>query len=248
MSRKITAVIPARYASTRFPGKPLADIHGKPMIWWVHKQVIQVREFNDVIVATDDERIEKVCKELGINVKMTANTHPTGIDRVHEVSEHIDSDYYVVALGDEPLIKPETIRAILPSEPTPRGGYVASLMTPITDPVEMIDNTNLKVVVDNDGYAIFLSRSPIPYPKKTSDFKYNKYLGITICDKKALDFFVKSPFGRNELIEDINELRFIDNRFLVKMITVDAKTLSVDTPKDLDRVKQIIASTEATYI
>ena len=242
MNKKIIAVIPARYASSRFPGKPLADIHGKPMLWWVYQQVAKVKEFDKVIVATDDERIETVCKELEMNVIMTANTHSTGTERTHEVATHVDSDYYVVVNGDEPLIAPETIRAILPPKTTPREGYVANLIVSISDPVEVVDNTNIKVVVDNEGYAVCFSRSPIPYPKKTLDFKYYKHLGILVYDKKALDFFVKSPLGRNEQIEDINELRFIDNRFPVKMIAVEAKTLSVDTPKDLEKIKQIIGS------
>ena len=212
------------------------------MIWWVYQQVIQVTEFSAVIVATDDERIENTCKELGINVTMTAKTHPTGTDRVHEVSTCSDADYYVLIQGDEPLITPDTIKAILPSAPFPPEGYVANLMTPISDPVEVIDSANLKVVVDNKGYAIYFSRSPIPYPHKSLDFKYYKYFGVSLYDKQSLEFFVRSPLGKNERLEDNNELRFIDNRFPIKMIAVDAETLSVDTPKDLEKVRKIIGA------
>ena len=240
MSKKIIAVIPARYASSRFPGKPLADIHGNPMIWWVYRQVTQVKEFANVMVATDDERIEHVCKELEMNVTMTAD-HPSGTDRVHEVSTRFDADYYVTINGDEPLVAPETIKAIIPAAPFPPDGYVANLMTPISDPVEAVDNSNIKVVVDNEGYAVFFSRSLIPYPKKSLDFKYYKHLGILVYDKTALEFFVQHPLGKNERLEDINELRFIDNRFPIKMIAADTETLSVDTPKDLERVRNVMA-------
>ena len=128
---KIIGVIPARYESSRFPGKPLAGIHGKPMVWWVYKQAVKVREFNEVYVATDDKRIEDKCIELDVNVIYTSNSHPTGTDRVGEVARKIKADLYVNIQGDEPLIEPETIRKAIEPFNSKEKISVTNLMTKI---------------------------------------------------------------------------------------------------------------------
>ncbi len=140
---KAIGVIPARYGSSRFPGKPLQDICGKPMLWWVYQQAVKVKELADVYVATDDERIETMCKEYSMNVLMTG-THSTHIARVHELSTKVVADYYVNVNGDEPLIEPETIRAIIPKQASDEP-KVFGLMKSLHDPVELIDPTNIKV-------------------------------------------------------------------------------------------------------
>lgn len=241
---KVIAVIPSRYQSSRFPGKPLADLCGKPMIWWVCQQVRKVQEIDEVYVATDDERIEAVCKEYGIASVMTRSDHGTSTERVYEVAQKIPSDLYVVINGDEPLIDPETIRAIIPQEKPEGDFYVSNLMTEIKSPVEAVDFTNIKVVTDEESNALFMSRSPIPYPKSSIDYKYYKHVGVLIYDINALKFFATTPKGYNEKIEDVNELRFIEHGKKLKMIEVDAHSLSVDTPKDLEHVKKIIESGE----
>lgn len=236
---KITAVIPARYNSTRFQGKPLADICGKPMIWWVYNQVKKSEMINEVYVATDDERIEKVCKENDINVVMTSNEHKTSTERVFEVANKIPSDYYIVVNGDEPLIDHKLIEKIIPNNNT-ESFYVANLMTKIESPAELIDFTNIKVVCDTESNAMFFSRSPIPYPKASLDCDYYKHVGILIYTYEALKFFAQTKKGMIEKIEDVNEIRFIENGKKIKMIEVEANSLSVDTPKDLEKVINII--------
>ncbi|MDU7455586.1 3-deoxy-manno-octulosonate cytidylyltransferase [Clostridium saudiense] len=238
---KIIGIIPARYKSTRFEGKPLADICGKPMVWWVYNQVRKVKELNEVYVATDDERIVEVCKKMDINYIMTKNNHGTSTERLFEVAQNIDSDYYLCINGDEPLIEPTIISKILDIQKSSSEKiYVANLMTTIKDPVEVIDNTNIKVVTDKYNNAIYMSRSAIPHPKSSMEFQYKKHLGVLLYNYEALKFFSETKRDRIESIEDINELRFIENGKKIKMIEVNAETLSVDTPKDLEKVKSII--------
>lgn len=236
---KIIGIIPARYKSTRFEGKPLADICGKPMIWWVYQQVKKVKELNEVYVATDDEKIEKICKDFGMNVIMTSDFHKTPTDRIHEVSNKIEADIYLSINGDEPLIDPETIRAVIPKKEVDEL-FVANIITTIEDPVEVIDFTNLKVVTNDLGEGIYISRSPIPYPKGSMDCNYKKHVGVYAFNKKALDFYVTTPRGKVEMIEDIDLLRYIENHIKIHFIDVDCHTLSVDTPKDLERVIEVI--------
>jgi len=241
---KVVGVIPARYASTRFPGKPLADICGKPMLWWVYHQVKKVSLIDEVFIATDDKRISDVCEEFDIPVIMTSDKHETSTERVNEVACQIKADIYVCINGDEPLISPKTIEAVIPDSAD--GFFAANLMTEINDPVEVIDNTNIKVITDNLSYALFMSRSPIPFPKASVDYKYRKHLGVLSYTKEALTFFAATTKGYNELIEDINELRFIENRKPLRMVEVISNSLSVDTPKDLNYVRTVIQEREKT--
>lgn len=240
---KIICIIPARYQSSRFPGKPLADICGKPMIERVYDQVSQVKEFAAVYVATDDTRIETVCQQKHIPVILTRNDHTTHVSRLWEVSEKIQADYYVCVCGDEPLIDPNTIRAILP---TPQGPqyFVRSLMREFSDPAEVIDPGNIKVTTTLDGDCIGLSRSPIPFPYKTVLFKYHKVVGVECYTKEALDFFVQTPRGPLERIEDITLLRYLENKKpLNYKLVPSSQVLSVDTPKDLEKVIHILKTT-----
>jgi 3-deoxy-manno-octulosonate cytidylyltransferase (CMP-KDO synthetase) len=241
---KIIAVIPARYASTRFPGKPLADLCGKPMIWWVYNQVKKVSRIDEVYVATDDERIADVCNNYGFSVIMTSANHNTSTERVNEVAEKVDADIYICINGDEPLISPKVIEAIIPESAD--NFYAANLMTAINESSEVIDNTNIKVVTDSCGFALFMSRSPIPYPKASLKYKYYKHLGVLAYTKEALDFVANTPKGFNERIEDINELRFIENQKQLYMVEVDASSISVDTPKDLIEVREIMQKEKIT--
>lgn len=236
---KIIAIIPARYGSSRFPGKPLADICGKPMIWWVYNQVLKVKEIEEVIIATDDIRIEEACKSYGMNVKMTSNSHRTSTERAYEVAKSVYSDLYIVINGDEPLIEPEIIKKIIPDS-IGSDIYVSNLMTKISNPSEVIDFTNIKVVTDDEKNALYFSRSPIPYPKATLDYDYYKHVGVLIYSFDALRFFSETLPSDNEKIEDINELRYLEHGIKIKMVEVDAHSLSVDTPKDLNTVRNVI--------
>jgi len=236
---KIVGVIPARYASTRFPGKPLADICGRPMIWWVYQQVKKVSDLKDVIIATDDDRIKLICLKYDIPVIITQNNHPNHISRVHEVSEHIKADFYICVNGDEPLIESDSIIRLLPDS-IYEDEYLCCAMRVLKDPVETIDFSNLKVITDETGYCIYMSRAPIPYPCGTLSFHYNKYVGVECFNKKALDFFINTPKGKIEKIEDIDHLRFLENRRKIQFKYVESESISVDTPKDLEKIRSII--------
>ena len=238
---KVIAIIPARYQSSRFPGKPLADICGKPMLWWVYNQVKKAKKIDDVYVAVDDDRIAKVCIEENMNYVMTSNAHRSSTERANEVAQCISSDLYVVINGDEPLIDPDVIDRIVPNSMPREEMFVCNLMSVINNPVEVIDCTNIKVVVDADNNALYMYRSPIPYPKASIDYRYYKHVGVLLYDSCALRFFAETEKGMNEKIEDINELRFIEHGIKLKMIEVESKSLSVDTPKDLDYVREVIA-------
>jgi len=241
---KIIGVIPARYASSRFPGKPLADICGKPMIWWVYQQAMKVDLFEEVYLATDDERIKKVCDDLDMRVIGTSDSHPTGTDRVGEVAKKIQADLYVNIQGDEPLIEPSTIeKAVLPFLEN-KDLQVSNLMTEIKNPVDLINNTVPKVITNHKNEAVFLSRTASPYPNGKIDFKYYKQVCVYGFTPWALSFFCDSPRGKVEAVEEIEILRFIENGIKVQYIEVASDTVAVDTPKDLEKVKLIISKKE----
>lgn len=237
---KIIGVIPARYQSSRFPGKPLSDIFGKPMIYWVYEQACKVKELETVYVATDSKKIEEVCNSFSIPCIMTSADHPTHVHRIHEVSKIIDSDYYVVICGDEPLIDPDVIRKSLPSNEDDEYFYVGGVCRYFSDPAEVIDPANIKVVTNNEDECILLSRAPIPFPYKTVMFKYKKIIGVECYNKAALDFFVAKEKGYLETIEDVTLQRFLENKIHIKYKLVESESLSVDTPHDLEKVKSII--------
>ncbi|MFR5876144.1 MAG: 3-deoxy-manno-octulosonate cytidylyltransferase [Eubacterium sp.] len=241
---KIIGVIPARYKSSRFPGKPLADIDGKPMIYWVYQQCKKVDDFDAVYVATDDEKIFNTCKDLGVEVVMTSDTHLTGTDRIGEVARKIPADLYVNIQGDEPLIEPETIKAAIKPFYGNKDLQVSNLMTKITDPVDLVNFTIPKVIVNKDNIAVYLSRATAPYPKGKIDYSYYKQVCVYGFTPEALSFYCdygkKYGKARVEAIEDIEILRFIENGYRVQYVEVDSQTIAVDTQNDLNRVRDYI--------
>lgn len=240
---KIIAVIPARYASSRFPGKPLVDINGKPMIYWVYKNAQKVSLLNEVYIATEDTRILDKCNELGLNCIMTSSSHPTGTDRIGEVAEIIEADLYVNIQGDEPLLEPEVIeKAILPFM-NDNELQVSNLMTKIEGPVDVVNFTVPKVLTNKDNIAIYLTRSCAPYPKGSIEYNYYKQVCVYGFKPEALKFYCEygKKYGKAKLekIEDIEILRFIENGYKVKYVEVETKSVAVDTEKDLERVRNI---------
>lgn len=238
---KIIGIIPARYNSSRFPGKALSDIHGKPMVWWVYQAAKKVTKFDEVYIATDDDKIRVVCEQLSLKVMMTSKNHPTGTDRIGEVARKIKADLYVNVQGDEPLLEPFTIeQAIIPFT---KGGIdfcVANLMTEIKKMTELINASVPKVVVNKNGDAIFFSRFPIPYPKGTSDIRHFKQVCVYVFTPEALRKFCSLERGILERSEDIEILRFIEHDMNVRMIEVKQEPIGVDTPADLERVREIL--------
>ncbi len=238
---KIIGVIPARYGSGRFEGKPLADIYGKPMIWWVYQQAIKVRELDDVVVATDDLRIQDVCNKFNMKSVMTSKDHPTGTDRVCEVAEKINADLYVVIMGDEPLILPEDI-SVITKEMIKNSEYDAGMLTKkYSNPVDVVNPTTIKLVLNTKNELIYMSRLPIPFPKASINYDYYKNIGVYVFTKSALNFYKRTPVGRLESIEDMEMMRMLENHKLVKVTEINSDSFSVDTKKDLERVRQIMS-------
>ncbi len=237
---KILGVIPARYASSRLPGKPLTDILGKPMVWWVYQAAKQSPLLNDLVVATDDERILAVCKEYGMNAVMTRADHDTPTSRIQEVSCLIQADLYLQIMGDEPLIDPKAFELILPKELPDDPYYVAGVTNRMEHPADVIDFSNQKVVCNARREILLISRSPIPYPKGTADFEYEKITGIQLFSKKALDFYAATPKSALEKAEENDLMRFIENGHTVHAVLSPYKTVSVDTPKDVGIVCDVL--------
>lgn len=236
----VIGIIPARFQSSRFPGKPLCDICGKPMIWWVYSRAKRSKRLNDVVAAIDDVRVEDVCKSMGIPYVLTSDDAPNHIHRIWEVSEKIESDFYVSINGDEPLIKAENIDLLLSDLSVVDGPFFKSVYRRMKDPAEVLDLANVKIVLDEKGSCLYQSRHPIPSTKGSLLFDYKKAVGIECFNKQALDFFVNTPMGTLEKIEDIDHLRFLEYGVGIQYVEIESESISVDTPNDLEKVKKLM--------
>ena len=231
----ILAVIPARWASTRFPGKPLALIGGKPMLWHVYRRCLEADCFDRIVVATDDRRIEGACEGLKLDVIMTKTSHPTGTDRVAEVATRIPADLYINVQGDEPFVAREALQAVV--EASRRELMPVNACAKISDPADLVDVTIPKVVVSADWTALYLSRSPVPYPKTRVGACYQQVC-VYGMDQYDLDWFVRQHQGPVEQAEGIELLRFLEHGRDVRMVEVPASPVSVDTMSDLIRARE----------
>lgn len=242
---KTLGVVASRYASTRFPGKALAEIGGKPMVWWVYQQTLKAEKLDEIVVATDDRRIEDACRKYRMNVIMTSPDNPTTACRMEEVSRSIKADFYVTINGDEPMLDPVAIDAAIPDYVPQEYEYGTNTICAMTDPIDVMDASNIKVVFNEKKEALYMSRTPIPYPYGTLDFIYYKHVGVIGYNKKMLEFYKNSKPGYFEKIESIDTLRFLDyGKKLQFFIANVEKSLSVDTPKDLEKVKKIMGERE----
>lgn len=233
--KKIIGVIPARYESTRFPGKPLADIHGKPMIYWVAKRV-EKSIIKKYFVATDDVRIMDVCKRYSLPCIMTSKNCLNGTERVAEVSFKIKADYYVNIQGDEPSINPEAINKIVGSIDKHENANYIQAVAKLTNKDKILDTSLVKVVVSENSEALFFSRLPIPFHQnKNGSVKpfFYRCLGLYLYHKDLLSNYLKMPSTKLENIENIEQLRLIENRIIINTEEVDDDGISVDTPEDL---------------
>lgn len=234
----ILCVIPARYASTRFPGKPLADICGKPMIRRVYERAKSASRPFKVVVAADHEAVFEAVRSFGGIVMMTSPDHATGTDRLAEVAAaYPDADVVVNVQGDEPLIEPSVIDSLAAAFDEDDGLNMATLMTPLAKEEE--DNPNaVKVVVDRAGYALYFSRSLLPYPRARAAAAY-KHIGVYAYRRDfLLDFAAMAPTPL-ELTESLEQLRALENGYKIKVIETDFRFVGVDTPEDLKRVNAI---------
>ncbi len=237
---RIICVIPARAESSRFFEKPLALICGKPMIQWVYEHCKEVEVFEEVYVATDSGKIKDTAEAFGAKVIMTSPHHDTATERLYEVSTNIPADLYVMVNGDEPLLTREAIVQCIPADLDPDTLYVSNLMTDFSNPVEVVDSTNLKIVTAADNRCLFISRSPIPYPKGNMDYVYHKFVGVGAFTRKALDFYHNTPRGPIEKIEENDSFRFIENHVPIYYYNCHCKSLSVDNRKDIEGVEKYL--------
>jgi 3-deoxy-manno-octulosonate cytidylyltransferase (CMP-KDO synthetase) len=241
VNRDFAIVIPARYRSTRFPGKPLAEIAGKPMIQRVWERCVEAIQPSDVFIATDDDRIRKVCESFGGNVLMTSDQCLTGTDRVAEAAQQLSHSFIVNVQGDEPMIDAADILTV--AECFRNGdGSVVNAMAPINDEDEYWSRNVPKVVSDPRGRLQYMSRAPIPANKSGSFEKAWKQVCIYAFSREHLErFAAATEKGPLEAIEDIEILRFIEMGIDVSIVELKSTSMAVDTPEDLERVTRAIS-------
>jgi 3-deoxy-manno-octulosonate cytidylyltransferase (CMP-KDO synthetase) len=236
-------IIPARYASSRFPGKPLVDILGKPMIQWVYERACRAKFLDEVIVATDDQRIFDVVTNFSGKVAMTSDTAVNGTERIAEITQKIAAKLIVNIQGDEPLVDPDVIDQLVVLMQNNPAAPVGTLVKKIED-VENLMNPNIpKVVVDKDFYALYFSRSIIPFYRDVPDQRkwlrnenYYQHIGLYIYRREFLLKFVKLPISNLERIERLEQLRILENGYKIKVALTETKSIGVDVPSDIDRV------------
>lgn len=233
---KVLCIIPARYASTRLPGKPLRDIAGKPMIVRVYERAIRAQRVHEVVVATDDERIRAAVEEHGGNAVMTRADHATGTDRLAEVAaQRPDCDLIINVQGDEPLIDPTVIDALVAPFEHDTALMMATAKTEITDAAEMENPNNVKVVADRTGNALYFSRACIPYARNAGAKVY-KHIGIYAYRRDFLLAYAKMAQTELECSESLEQLRALENGYRIRVVETDAVFIGVDTEEDLAAV------------
>jgi 3-deoxy-manno-octulosonate cytidylyltransferase (CMP-KDO synthetase) len=242
---KIVGIIPARYASKRFPGKPLALIAGKPLIQRVVEQCQKAKSLSEVIVATDDERILTAAKEL-CRAEMTSPDHPSGSDRIAEVAARISCDAVVNIQGDEPMIEPGVIDAVAKALGTCE---MSTAATRITSPAELENPNAVKVVVNAAGRALYFSRRTIPYLREAASrstaeqlaaFAFLKHLGIYGYRRETLLRLVKFPVSPLEQAEKLEQLRALENGIPIAVVPVEHDSVGVDSPEDVEWVERFM--------
>ena len=239
MPRKILGVIPARFGSTRFPGKVLAQIAAKTMLQHVYERASLSTYLTSVIIATDDDRICTVARDFGARVRMTRSDHLSGTDRVAEVASAEDVEIVVNIQGDEPLISPAAIdAAILPLVHEP-DLVMGTLKKRIEDPREITDPNVVKVVTNRAGEAVYFSRCAIPFAREPSGrTPYFKHIGLYVYRRDFLLAYPALPVGPLEAAERLEQLRALENGFSIRVVETEYESLGVDTPQDLERVSK----------
>lgn len=239
---KTAIIIPARYGSSRLEGKPLIEVNGKPIIQWVYEKAQQAKLADMIIVATDDERIFNAVKAFGGGVEMTSVNHKCGSDRIREVAErHPEISYIVNLQGDEPLIKPESIDSVARNVQEDDNADISTLIRVLTDEEE-INNPNLvKCVIDNNGYALYFSRSKIPFERNYGIATFYGHLGIYGYKREALMKMTSLEQTPLECTESLEQLRALENGMKIKTSVVDFVPVGIDTLEDLEKFKEIIS-------
>jgi len=237
--QKAVAIIPARYGSTRFPGKALKELKGKAVILHVVEKALSCKTISDVIVATDDKRIFDAVTSAGFNARMTSDKHKSGTDRIAEVAEKLDAEIIVNIQGDEPMINPASVDSAVSALLEDESLNVATLAVVISE--EEFENPHaVKVVTDKNGMALYFSRSPIPFKRgKINNREMKKHLGLYAYRRKfLLEYAVLSP-TKLEMAEELEQLRILENGIGIKVIKTNKDSIGIDTPEDLERAEEL---------
>ena len=240
---KVVVVIPARYGATRLPGKPLVQLAGKPMIQRVYERAKLARTASRVIVATDDDRIRQAVEAFGGEARMTRADHRTGTERVAEVAAHVEGDVFVNVQGDEPLLDPVAVDTAVNALLEEPQAQVATVATPIKTPADIMDPNVVKTVLDFDGNALYFSRAPIPWVRDTTSkiqVRHLKHLGLYVFQRDALLEYPTLPQGELERIEQLEQLRWLENGVKIRVVEVEHDAVSVDVPEDVARVEKLL--------
>ncbi|MYL20125.1 3-deoxy-manno-octulosonate cytidylyltransferase [Halobacillus litoralis] len=240
---KVVGIIPARYNSSRFPGKPLADILGKPMVQHVFERVRASQVIDDVVVATDHEDIKQAVLDFGGRVVMTSEDHETGSDRIAEVVSKIEGDIFVNIQGDEPLIHTGTIDKIVETA-LENPESVVTAKTKLENMEDVQDPNIVKVIADRKDSAIYFSRSQIPYNRSKEAINYYKHLGIYSYPREVITQFVDLPQSPLERVEVLEQLRLLENGYSIKVIETSYDAVGVDVPGDIQKVENIMGVTQ----
>jgi 3-deoxy-manno-octulosonate cytidylyltransferase (CMP-KDO synthetase) len=244
---KIVAIIPCRYQSTRFEGKPLAPILGKPMVQWVYERAKEAAILSDLVVATDDERIYRCVEGFGGRVLMTALTHPSGSDRAAEAAQALglrDEDIVINIQGDQPAFDPRSVSEVVSPPLEEPALFMSTLVYKIKDPAEIKDPNHVKCVFDKDHFALYFSRSSIPFGREGSQpFDIFKHLGIYAYRKHFLDRFASLPQGRLEAIERLEQLRAMEHGYRIRVVETRYDSKEVDSPEDIEKIEMILGNT-----
>ena len=238
---KLIAMIPARYGATRFPAKLMQDLCGKPVIVHTYQRVADTNLFDQVYVVTDDDRIENAIREVGGKVIRSQKEHNSGSDRLAEASKDLEVDIIVNVQGDEPFTDKENLQKVIDifANDSRQNIAVASLMERITHPDDIANPNNVKVVVNKFNEALYFSRSVIPFPRDTNTkVPYYKHIGIYAYRKDALQQFTQLPPSLLEETEKLEQLRYLENGFKIRLAVTDIPTIGIDTPEDLEKARQ----------
>lgn len=243
-SSRVLGVIPARLASTRLPRKVLREIAGRPLLAWVVDAARMCPQLDEVIVATDSDEVADVCRRMDVAVQLTSAALPSGTDRVHAVAETRDAEIYVNIQGDEPLLLPQHITALL--RPFSRPGVEVSTIKVLCTPENVTNPNAVKVVTAADGRALYFSRATIPYDRDGTRPEYWKHIGLYAYRKAALARFLSFPLSTLEKTERLEQLRFLENGMDIFVEPTEHDTIGVDTEADLQLVEKILLERRRT--
>jgi 3-deoxy-manno-octulosonate cytidylyltransferase (CMP-KDO synthetase) len=241
----VIAIVPARFQSTRLPGKALADIAGRPMIEHVYRRAASATSVARVIVATDDRRIADAVQAFGGEARMTSSSHESGTDRLAEVAASLDCDLIVNVQGDEPLLAPETIDAAVAPFTADPGLEMSTLVRKISDPADMANPNVTKAVLDERGFAMYFSRAPIPYERSAHADAW-AHIGLYVYRRDVLLRFTSLAPTALERAEALEQLRALEHGIRIKAVETRHESFEVNTPEDLEQVRRLLATTTSS--